>query len=438
MNCREFLKKNRLEEGNIVKAEKAGQSFEGTIVPSTNEKILALKLKSGYNAGMKIDSDLKIKKIGEGQKVGKAKTIKIEKKPGLPTISILHTGGTIASRVDYKTGGVYAAFGAEDLLTMVPEIGQIANFESRQISNTMSEDIIFKDYKKIAKAVEEEIKKGASGIIIGHGTDTLAVTAAALAFMLENLPVPVLLVGAQRSSDRGSSDAAMNLACASTFITKSDFAGVAICLHANTSDDKCAILPATKTRKMHTSRRDAFKAINDTQIALVDYNTGKIEFQKKNYEKRSKKKLVLKDKFEEKIGLLKTHVNMQPEIFEFFQKNKYKGLILEATGIGQAPTNTKEHGKNYKALKKFIEKGGIVVLTSQCIFGRVHPTIYTNCRRLANIGIIFGEDMLTETALVKLAWLLGNYKKEQAKELIGKNLRGEITQRTEMEKFEPE
>ena len=189
----------------------------------------------------------------------------------------------------------------------------------------------------------------------------------------------------------------------------------------------------TKVRKCHTSRRDAFKAVNDTPIAFVDYKTGSIDFKKKDYEKKSKsKKLVLKDKFEEKVGLLKTHVNMQPEIFEFFEKNNYKGLVLEATGIGQAPTNTKEHEKNYAALQKFIKKGGVVVLTSQCIFGRVHPTIYTNCRRLSNIGIVFGEDMLAETAFVKLAWLLGNFKAPEAKELVGKNLRGEITKRTEI------
>ncbi len=435
-NLQQFLKKHGLKEGDIAEiSEKKGSSMKGTIIPSTKENILSLKLDNGYNVGVLIEKIASAKKTGSGKQVGKAKLIKRKKQAGLPTISVLHTGGTIASRVDYKTGGVYAAFSAEDLFTMVPELTKIANFNSRLVTNLMSEDIRFKDYKLIAKAVEEEIKKGVDGVIIGHGTDTLAVTAAALAFMFENLPVPVIVVGAQRSSDRGSSDAAMNLACASNFIAKSDFAGVAICLHADADDKKCAILPATKTRKMHTSRRDAFKAVNDTPIAFVDYKTGSIDFKKKNYEKKSKsKKLVLKDKFEEKVGLLKTHVNMQPEIFEFFEKNNYKGLVLEATGIGQAPTNTKEHEKNYAALQKFIKKGGVVVLTSQCIFGRVHPTIYTNCRRLSNIGIVFGEDMLAETALVKLAWLLGNFKAAEAKELVGKNLRGEITKRTEISK----
>lgn len=430
--------KAKIEEGNRVELDAGnGQLLRGTVIPPMNDKLLTLKLDNGYNVGLSHEKISYVKMLGTGKKVSKPVTVEIEKDVSLPTISILHTGGTIASRVDYSTGGVIAGFSSEDLLIMFPELGKIAHFNSRLITNMMSEDIRFEHYKMIAKAVQEEVKRGASGIIIGHGTDTLAVTAAALAFMFENLPVPILVVGAQRSSDRGSSDAAMNLICAAQFITKSDFAGVAICMHSDSADDQCAILPATKTRKMHTSRRDAFKAVNDLPIAYVDYKTGRINFLKKSYERRGiGRKFVLKDNFEEKTGLLKTHVNMQPEIFEFFSENKYKGLVLEATGIGQAPTNIKEHQRNYNALKKFIENGGIIVLTSQCIFGRVHPTIYTNCRRLANIGVIFGEDMLTETAFVKLAWLLGNYPKEEAEKLIAKNLRGEISERTEMDKPE--
>jgi len=436
MKVADFLKKHGLGEGDIIELSLAGQKLQGTIIPSPEQSILALKLKNGYNIGAEIEKIREIKKISAGKSVGKPPAAKIESKAGLPKISILHTGGTITSRVDYKTGGVIAGFTAGDLLSMFPELGALANFSSRLITNMMSEDMRFSHYRMIAGAVLEEIKGGANGVIIGHGTDTLAVTSSALSFMLENLPVPVIIVGAQRSSDRGSSDAAMNLACAAQFIAKSDFAGVAICMHNGSSDDTCAILPAAKTRKMHTSRRDAFKPVNDTPIALVAYNSGRIEFLKKDYEKKNEsKKVILREKFEEKVGLLKTHVNMQPEAFSFFAEHKYKGFVLESTGIGQAPTNIPEHEKNYDALKKFIKDGGVVALTSQCIFGRVHPTIYTNCRRLAEIGVIFCEDMTTETAFVKLAWLLGNFGPEKAKELIAKNLRGEISERTEIEEF---
>jgi glutamyl-tRNA(Gln) amidotransferase subunit D len=252
-------------------------------------------------------------------------------------------------------------------------------------------------------------------------------TAAALAFIFENLPIPVLMVGAQRSSDRGSSDAAMNLICASEFIAKTDFKGVALCMHEHTADESCVILPATKTRKMHTSRRDAFKAIDDEPIARIEYKTRKINFLKEHAKPNGK--LSMKNKFEDKVAIIRTYPNMKPHLFDAVTENGYKGLVLEATGIGQAPTNVKENLPNYEALKRFIKQGGIVVLTSQCIFGRVHADIYTNCRRLKDIGIIFGEDMLTETAFIKLAWLLGNYKPEEAKKLVTQNLRGEINPR---------
>jgi len=245
------------------------------------------------------------------------------------------------------------------------------------------------------------------------------------------LPIPVIFVGSQRSTDRGSTDGAMNLICAAEFISKTDFAGVAVCMHENTSDNNCVILPATKTRKMHTTRRDAFKAINTKPIATINYNTKKINFLTKKYNKKDKDHhFLLKDKFEEKVGVLRTYSNMDREIIDVFTKHGYKGLVLETTGLGQAPTNIKENLPNYEALKTFIKKGGVIVLTSQCIFGRVHEDVYTNCRRLKDIGIIYGEDMITETAHVKLSWLLGNYNVKEAKKLITTNLRGEITKRS--------
>ena len=421
--------------GDRVKVTAADETVEGILMPKEEKGFIVIKLDNGYNIGI---DNKKIKKIDVIEKYKKSEKrkekIKFDKKK--PTISILHTGGTIASKVDYKTGAVTASFKAEDIYEKFPEIEKIANIRSILISNLMSEDISFDDYQKLAEAVNKEIKEGADGIIIGHGTDTLAVTSAALSFIFENLPIPVLVVGSQRSSDRGSTDAAMNLICASLFIAKTDFAGVGICMHENTSDDRCIILPATKTRKLHTSRRDAFRAVNDSPIAKIDFNTKKIEFIKKDYTKRNKEKVSMKNKLEDKVAVLRTFSNMGSDFLEVLVKKGYKGLVLEGTGIGQAPTNTKENLPNYEALKKFIKSGGIVVLTSQCIFGKVHENIYTNCRRLADIGVVFGEDMLTDTALVKLAWLLGNYKdKEEIKKLIKENLRGEINERLLAEDF---
>jgi glutamyl-tRNA(Gln) amidotransferase subunit D len=437
MDYNALLKKFKAKEGSQVKVFTTKGDFEGTILPSTKKNVLALKTKQGYNAGFDVKDVKQIKLLGGGKGVGKPKVAKMVKYPEKPAISILHTGGTIASRVNYTTGGVIASFTSEDIITMFPEITDIANIEAKLVSNIMSEDMLFKDYQTLARAVEKEVKRGVAGVIIGHGTDTLAYTAAALAFMLEDVPIPVIIVGAQRSSDRGSSDAAMNLVCACEFIAKSDFAGVGICMHENMQDDYCVILPPTKTRKMHTSRRDAFKAINSKAIARIDYKTREIDFLQKNYPKKSKsKKLTVKDKFEERVGVLRTHPNMFAETIKLFSQKKYKGLILEGTGIGQAPTNVKENLPNYKALQDFIKEGGIILLTSQCIYGRVHENIYTNCRRLKEIGVIFGDDMITETAFLKLAWLLGNYPRKDVPKLLKENLRGEITSCSKIEGFD--
>ena len=439
MDASSFLKKNKIEQGQLVKVTEGTKVFEGNVIPAgKNKGILRIKLRSGYNIGVKVSAKTKIEKMEGLKKVGKAETREIKKNPQLPTIAIIHTGGTIASRVDYRSGAVYAHFDEKDVLSMYPEITEKCNISSKFLSNMWSDDMRFKHYSVIANSVAEMAGKGAKGVIIGHGTDTMHFTAAALSFILENVSVPVLLVGAQRSSDRGSSDAAMNLDCAAEFILKSDFAGVAICMHNSSSDDKCAILPACKTRKMHSSRRDAFKAVNDTPIALVDYKTKQIEFLKKDYNRKNpNKKFRVLDKMEDKVGLLKITTNMFPEQFEFYSKNKFKGIVIEGTGLGHAPgfvsdKNNEVHKKLWKALAE-LAKNSVVVMTTQTLYGRVHMHVYDKGVELQKLGIIPGKDMLPETAFIKLAWLLGNYKPEEARELVGKNLRGEISERTQYE-----
>lgn len=432
-----FFGKFSVSEGEKVKIVSKKGVFYGTIIPS-GKGFLNLKLENGYNVGIELKRISSIERISKEKSVGKPPSTKIKQDQSLPLISILHTGGTIASRVDYESGGVIAGFDVSDILSMFPELTKIARIESVFIGNIMSEDMRFEHYKKIAQTIKREIEKGSIGIIVTHGTDTMHYTAAALSFMFEELPVPVILVGSQRSSDRPSSDAAMNLISASLFITKSDFCGVAICMHSSTSDEKCSILPGAKTRKMHSSRRDAFQAINSRPIAEIDWKTENIKFFSKDYRHKSaSRKVVLLDKFEERVGILKARPNMLPEEFSIYEKSKYKGLILEATGIGQMPINTKENEPNRKALKSLIDSGCIVCVTTQCIFGRVHENIYANCRALKDLGTVFLEDMTSETAFIKLAWLLGNFGREKAIELMPKNLRGEISERRLIEEFEP-
>ncbi len=425
--------------GDRIKVKTLTDEIEGILMPSYDQKSILIKLPNGYNVGYEEKEILSVTLL-ESKKPAPEKPIKeVIFKSGLKTITLLHCGGTIASKVDYETGAVKAKFSPEELVEMFPELGEIANIKSRLVANMLSENMRFAHYNLIAKEIETAIKEETDGIIVTHGTDTLHYTGAALTFALENLNIPVLLVGAQRSSDRGSSDAFFNLKCAAQFIAHSDFVGVALCMHALPDDDKCAILPGVKSRKMHSSRRDAFKAVNAEPYALVDGN-GTIEWIRLEHPRKvlEKKPLNLKMfKEDMKVGILKAHPQMFAE--EFKPYNKYHGLILEGTGLGHFPIekydeNTAEHELIFTAMEKLAKKIP-VVMTVQTIFGAVNMDIYSPGRRQIEAGILGTQlDMPPETAFIKLAWLLSNYPKKRVRELYSHNFHGEIGERRELDK----
>ncbi|MFH1224308.1 MAG: Glu-tRNA(Gln) amidotransferase subunit GatD [Candidatus Diapherotrites archaeon] len=443
MKREQFLKKHGLKHYDTVELRSGANLHAGTVMPADSgvpEDVLVLKLKSGYNVGVKLDAGAKVKRLGTLEKKI-LPSAKPQHNPSLPTIAVLQAGGTIAAMVDYETGGVSAKLSDGQLLAMFPQLAEIANFRCRFLMNELSENIRLSQYPLIANAAAEEVKKGVKGVIITHGTDTMGYTAAALSFMFENLPVPVLLVGAQRSSDRGSTDAALNMKCAANFISKSDFAGVAICMHENLEDESCLILPATKTRKMHTSRRDAFRAINARPIARVS-GEGKVDFISGAYARKSASaKFSLKAKIEEKVALVKAVPSLHAEQIGILRKLGMKGVVIEGTGLGHAPTGgngKKERAQNEKVLRaisSLAKSGAVVAMASQCINGRVRMHVYSAGVLLAKAGVLGCEDMLPETALIKLAWLLGNYKKSEVPALFQKNLRGEISQSTPLDVF---
>ena len=405
-----------MKSGDYVEVKTASGSFKGILMPDSISGKLVLKLDSGYNMGID-KKKIKSKKMLKKGVKKRSKAVKVRQIKKLPKILILHTGGTIASKVSYKTGGVIAKFSPAELIELIPELKKIANIETKQVSNIFSEDMGFKDYNRLAKEIKKA--KGVDGVIITHGTDTLHYTAAALSFMLNDLEFPVILVGSQRSSDRGSSDAGMNMICAAQFISKSKFSEVGICMHSSTEDKSCWILPGLKSRKFHSSRRDAFQAVNAKPFALVDLQ-GKIKIIDNKFAKKSKDSELKVDYLNEKlkIGILKAHPGMS--VAEINCYIKYDGLIIEGTGLGHMPINSDP--KLFNALKKLKIP---LVMCTQTIFGRVNMNVYSTGRKLQEIALS-GSDMTTETAFVKLAWLLST---KQDVELISKNLKGEINDR---------
>ncbi len=432
------MKKSVAHHFDFVEALTTSGMYKGLVMPSSDAHKIVLKLSSGYNVGILRKHVQALKVVQHAQPAKKLTLKKISEKKHLPTISIVHTGGTISSEVDYTTGAVVARFTPEELVAKFPELEEIANIRSRLIRNMFSEDMRFAHYNLMAKEIAREIKENVDGIIVTHGTDTLGYTAAALAFALDGLPIPVVLVGSQRSSDRGSSDSGMNLICAAQFIVKSDYAGVCVCMHETISDDSCSILPACKTRKLHASRRDAFKAVNSAPIARIDMK-GNLEFVQTNYKRREKEKVIVREFRENlRIGILKIHPQMHVQ--EFLSYKNFDGLILEGTGLGHAPINvtdkeTKEHGKIYETIKVLAGKMP-VVMTSQTIYGRVNMNVYSPGRKMIEAGVLGNYcDMLSETAFIKLAWLLSNCKKDDVRKLMAENLRGEISKRTQENEF---
>lgn len=423
MPSKSTKKIKKVVPGDFVTISRKGESLEGIMMPKhefSEPSSIVLKRSDGYNVGLKLDQSDRVRKV-RSYYTSKIEHHKISHDPKKPTISILHTGGTIASRVDYKTGGVVSSFTPEELVELYPELNQMANIKSRLISNIFSEDMRFDHYKKIARAAYEEILSGSDGIIITHGTDTLHYSSCAISFMLNNLPIPVIFVGAQRSSDRGSSDAFLNMVSAARFIIESDFSGVAICMHENLDDKSCIILPACRSRKLHSSRRDAFKAVDANPIAIIG---DKIEFLS-DYSKRDmSRKVEIMDRMDERVALIKIHPNISPKIIQSLKG--FRGLVLEGTGLGHAPIS---HGneKFFEAVKK-ISKSTIIAMTSQTIYGNVNMNVYSTGRIYQKIGVI-PCNMTSESSLIKISWLLGNFPKvsyDEIRRLMLENLRGEI------------
>ncbi|MGD0072168.1 MAG: Glu-tRNA(Gln) amidotransferase subunit GatD [Candidatus Bathyarchaeia archaeon] len=423
----EALKKADCEVGDIIRVTSKGKTYEGILIPRSElgeGTVVIVKMKSGYNIGIRITPDVKIEKIGKGAKPAFASPPLPKQNPALPHVVIMSTGGTIASRVDYRTGAVRSALSASDLYGVVPELSDVAQVDTEIVFSLYSENITQKHWKELAETVAKRIQEGVDGVVIAHGTDTMAYTSAALSFAMQNLPVPVVVVGAQRSSDRPSSDAATNLIGAVKAAGEAPFAEVALAMHENVSDTAIALHRGTKVRKCHTSRRDTFKSINGFPIARV--KDQQITMLTNEYQHRdATKKLVLKPNFSEKVALIKFYPGMDPAIIDWYVDKGTRGILLEGSGLGHVSKYC------FDAIKKAGEHDVVVALASQCIWGRVNMNVYDTGRDLLNLGVIPLDDMFPETGLVKLMWALGQTNKaEETRKLLKKNIAGEFSPRT--------
>ena len=416
-----------MNPGDRVRLTRDGRTHEGVLLPSTTDDHAVLKLDGGYNVGIeRADATAEVVEaaVYNVNDDGIEDSSAVAFDDDLPTVALISTGGTIASTVDYRTGAVTAQFDAEDVLRAVPDLAGRANYRGRVVANILSENATPDIWQDLAGAVGEEIEAGADGVVVMHGTDTMQFSASALAFMLD-APVPVVFTGSQRSADRPSSDNVMNAVCA-VEAAKSDCAEVLVCMHASDSDDRCALHRGTRVRKNHTSRRDAFETVGADPLGTVAYGDNDdsedaidVRFRREHTERGAVDLDVAPD-LETDVELVKFTPGTGEAVLDAAEGSA--GLVIEGTGLGHVHTDW------IPQVAALVESGTSVVMTSQCLDGRVCDRVYDTGRDLLDAGVIEGEDLLPGTAKVKLMWALANA--EDVAAAMGTPIAGELTERS--------
>ena len=382
----------------------AGSHFEGVILPRSetlDDLHIVLKLKNGYNVGLHVDRVKSVVEVGYKEAVYKIPEKEFPRRPTLPSVTLLGTGGTIASRLDYRTGAVIPAFTPGELYGAVPELADICNLTTKKLFGVFSENMAQEQYIALAKAIGDEIANGTDGIVIGHGTDTMGHTAAILSFMVQDSPVPIVLVGSQRSSDRPSSDAALNLIHSVTSAAYGEIAEVQICMFGPTSDRYALLHRGTRCRKMHSSYRSTFRTVGDIPLAMVSRD--RFTYLNKDYRRRDKARQVKIDAvYNDRTTILYYYPGMSPDLVDALVEKGYRGIVIAGTGLGHV------NKPLYPALRKAIEKGVHVVMTVQTLWGYAQMYVYDTGRDLMELGVVPLDNMLPETALMKLSWVLAH------------------------------
>ncbi len=401
--ARGVLERHGVGVWSDVEIESGPGRFSGLILPrseTADDKHVVLKLASGYNIGIAADSITNIREQGRREVCYKIPEKQFPIDPAKPDVILLGTGGTIASRLDYRTGAVIPAFSPGELYGSVPELADICNLRTEKLFGVFSENMGPRQYVRLARKIGEEIAAGADGIVIGHGTDTMHHTAAILTFMVQDPPVPIVMVGSQRSSDRPSSDAAINLINAVKAAAHGDIAEVMVCMFGPTSDEYGLLHRGTRVRKMHSSYRSTFRTIGDIPLASVDADG--IRHLRDDYKRRRRDSNVkIITAFEEKVTILYYYPNMKPDIVDALVDNGYRGIVIAGTGLGHI------NKPLYPAIKRATDRGVHIYMTVQTLWGYVQMYVYETGREIMELGVVPAANMLPEIAYMKLCWALG-------------------------------
>jgi glutamyl-tRNA(Gln) amidotransferase subunit D len=421
---KKVLEENNLGIWDIVQIKTSKTDYEGIVLPRiehSSPDYINIKLENNYNIGIKVSEIKEIKKIGKREANYKIPQKKFPYNKDLPNLTLIGTGGTIASRLDYTTGAVIPSFTPGELYSSVPELAEICNLNCEIVFEILSENMKPEYWQQLAEKVKDLANSGIDGIMIGHGTDTMSYTSAALSFMLKDLSIPVVLVGSQRSSDRPSSDAALNLINAAV-VANSNIAEVVVSMLGSSSHDYGLIHRGTLVRKMHSSVRNTFRTIDSIPLGVIQNRV--IKMFTNEYRKRSKSETKTQTKFEKKIALIYSYPGTDAELINFYIDKGYKGIVLVGTGLGHVSTTL------YDSISRAIQEGLIILMTTQTLHGFVGMNVYSTGRELLNMGVIPGKNMLPEVAYVKLGWVLGQINDpKEINKMLSQNIAGEILER---------
>lgn len=410
------------ELGDVIEVRVGAAAQSGILMPHhdfSSPSIVTLKLPNGYNIGVGVDSETKVKVVSKRESK-EHKPLTLPSDPSKKDVAVISTGGTIASYVDYRTGAVHPAISAEELVFSVPELMDLCNVRAKVLYSILSENMKVDHWQGLARAIAHELNSGAVGAIVPHGTDTMGFTSAALAFMLRNLTGPVVCVGAQRSSDRPSSDAIMNLLAATRLCVDSDLGEVCVLMHGESSDSYCLAHRGTKVRKMHSSRRDAFKSVNAEPIAKIE---GPEMTFVSAYQRRSPGPVELKDKIDGRASMLHFYPGFEAAHFDLIAKN-VKGMVVAGTGLGHVSEDI------VGSVRRAVKDGVHVYITTQCLYGAVNLNVYSTGRDMLVAGAVPLSDMLPETAYVKLMWAMGQTDDpDEVRKIMLTNIAGEMSGR---------
>ena len=402
--------------GSAIKFSYSGMEYEGIFIHCDNDMV-TVKLSNGYNLALQKDQVKLVKIIRKGSENGESAAQQKSAKNrvgsvGKKHVSLLATGGTIASKVDYKTGAVSPS---EDIGFISDRVKDV-EVSSETIDNILSENITPEKWIYMAGKIRDSLNRS-DGCVVFHGTDTMSYSASAISFIFSDQTGPIVFVGSQRSSDRPSSDAFMNAEGAIHMAT-TDFGEVGIAMHGNLSDESISMHRAVRSRKMHTSRRDAFRSIGESEVGT--YSQGSVRLTLPY--RRTGVKNDIKPKLDPSVSMIYFYPSLSVEDFEGMIAKK-KAVIIMGTGLGHVSHSL------IPSITRATKEGTKILMTSQCLYGSVNLNVYSTGRDLVRAGIIPLRNMLPEVALVKAMYVLGNYAEEQFEEMMKENLRGEIIER---------